>query len=83
MEKNCREFASKLNDYVDGELEPGLCEEIEKHIGSCENCRIMVDTMKKTVTLCCAGKEVSLPADLEERLNNLLKARWEKKFGKK
>ena len=81
--KKCHEFASNLNDYIDGEIDPALCEEIEKHIGQCENCRIMVDTLKQTVRLCCDGKEQTLPAELESRLNNMLKARWEAKFGKK
>ena len=41
-----------------------------------------VDTMKQTVTLCREGKPEKLPAALEGKLGNLLKERWEKKFGK-
>ena len=82
MGKKCQEFLSQLNDYIDGELEPEFCDEVEKYIGTCNNCRIMVDTLKQTVKLTCCGQDVQLPAHLEDRLNGLLKARWEKKFGK-
>ncbi len=83
MDKPCHEMISNLGDFVDGDADPELCEEIRKHVGQCENCRLMVDTLKQTVTLCCDGKEQTLPAELEARLNSLLKARWEEKFGKK
>lgn len=83
MGKSCHDMISNLNDFVDGTAEPGLCEEIQKHLGHCNNCRLMVDTLKQTVTLCCDGKEQALPPELEARLNSMLKARWEKKFGKK
>ena len=82
MGKKCLEYIKELNDYIDGELDTDLCEEIEKHIGHCNNCRIMVDNLKQTVTLCREGKAEKLPETLENKLNNLLKARWDKKFGK-
>lgn len=82
MGRKCLDYVSDLNDYLDGELDPKLCDEIEKHVGHCENCRIMVDSLKQTVTLCREGKPEKLPAALETKLSGLLKARWEKKFGK-
>ena len=83
MTGKCPEYVNELNDYLDGSLDAGLCAEIEKHLGQCQNCRIMVDTLKQTVKLCRGGKEEQLPPALESRLNNLLKAKWDKKFGKK
>ncbi len=80
MGKRCLDYIKELNDYIDGELDSAICAEIEKHIGECNNCRIMVDTLKQTVRLCREGKPENLPAELESRLNNLLKARWNKKF---
>ena len=82
MGRKCLDYVQELNDYLDGDLDPSLCEEIEQHIGHCENCRIMVDTLKQTVTLCREGKPERLPASLEGKLGNLLKERWRKKFGK-
>ncbi len=82
MAKKCSDFIGNLNDFMDGELEPELCEEISKHLSHCDNCRIMVDTLKMTVKLCRDGKEEELPPSLENKLNTLLKDRWIKKFGK-
>ncbi|UCD64425.1 MAG: zf-HC2 domain-containing protein [Candidatus Zixiibacteriota bacterium] len=82
MGKKCLDYIQELNDYLDGELDEQLCGEIEKHIGQCENCRIMVDTLRQTVTLCREGRPEKLPAALEAKLGNLLRQRWEKKFGR-
>ena len=78
----CEDYVSGLADYIDGQIEPELCQEIEEHIGKCNNCRIMVDSLKQTVMLCREGKREKLPEALEGKLNNLLKSHWEKKFGK-
>jgi anti-sigma factor RsiW len=83
MAKNCPDYINDLNDYLDDGVSPELCAEIEAHIGRCDNCRIMVDTLKQTVTLCREGKPEPLPPELETRLNLLLKDRWDKKFGRK
>jgi predicted anti-sigma-YlaC factor YlaD len=83
MARKCPDYINSLNDYLDGRIDPQLCAEIEKHLGECKNCRIMVDTMRQTVKLCREGREEKLPPALETRLNDLLRARWEKKFGQK
>lgn len=83
MSEKCPDYINQLNDYLDGAIDPELCREIDQHLGSCRNCRIMVDTMKQTVSLCREGKPEKLPPALEDRLNGLLRARWEKKFGRK
>jgi predicted anti-sigma-YlaC factor YlaD len=40
-----------LSDYLEGDLRPELCAEIERHLAECGNCRIVVDTLRKTVML--------------------------------
>jgi predicted anti-sigma-YlaC factor YlaD len=82
MAKKCAEYIGDLNYYLDGGISPELCEEIENHIGRCSNCRIMVDTLKQTVSLCREGKRERLPEALEQKLTGLLRERWRKKFGK-
>jgi predicted anti-sigma-YlaC factor YlaD len=82
MTDKCPDYLDDLNDFLDGTLDAATCAEIQNHIGDCENCRIMVDTMRQTVTLCRGGKKEALPKAVEDRLTGLLKARWEKKFGR-
>jgi len=81
--KHCSKYIQNIADYIDGEVDESLCADIEKHLKECNNCRLMVDTMKQTVVLCRDGKKEALPPELEAKLNNVIKQRWEKKFGKK
>ena len=82
MHKKCSDYIGELNDYLDGEVSSELCEEIDKHVGECKNCRLMIDSMKMTVKLCREGIQENLPPELENKLNNLLKKRWDEKFKK-
>jgi len=67
---NCKSLLGTLSDYVDGELEAELCREIEKHIAECENCRIVVDTTRRTIDLVHASNppESGLPDEVRSRL---------------
>jgi anti-sigma factor RsiW len=78
----CSKYIQNIADYIDGEIDQTLCAELEKHLEGCQNCRIMVDTLKQTVVLCREGKRESLPPEIESRLNDAIRKRWEKKFGK-
>lgn len=67
--KTCHSLLDSLSDYVDGALGEELCTQIERHMEGCENCRIVVDTLRKTVYLyqSTAGP-AHVPEDVRERL---------------
>lgn len=66
---NCREMLGALSDYVDDALSPQVCAEIEKHLAECQNCRVVVDTLKKTVYLVRqTAPNPNLPEDVRTRL---------------
>ena len=67
-ESECRRLLASLSDYVDGELDDALCREIEAHMAACENCRVVVNTLAKTVELYRTMPAAGLPADVRERL---------------
>ena len=77
----CEDMIGGLSDYIDGELDPELCKKLEQHLSSCENCRLMVDTMRRTVQLCQDGSCEDLPDDLKDKLDQVLLEKWKKKFG--
>lgn len=67
--KNCRQLLGSLSEYVDGELDDELCSALEQHLEDCEDCRIVVDTLRKTVYLyhaTAAAEEI--PSDIRQRL---------------
>lgn len=66
---DCKDILNNLNDYIDGDLDAILCSEIETHIEACPNCRIVVNTLKKTIHLYrIDGQETTLPLDARKRL---------------
>ena len=68
VEKNCKSLLGSLSDYVDGTAQDELCRELERHLADCEDCRIVVDTLKKTVYLYHANTDTTLPVSVRERL---------------
>ena len=67
--ENCHHFLDSLSDYVDGELKAELCQELEHHMEDCDDCQIVVDTLKKTVSLYKeAAEEPAIPSDVRVRL---------------
>ena len=73
--KDCSHLLGSLSEYVDGTLGETLCEEIERHISDCEDCRVVINTLEKTVYLYLATTEVeppSVPNDVKERLYKCL-----------
>jgi anti-sigma factor RsiW len=80
--RECNKYIQDIADYIDGEADESLCAELEKHLKDCENCRIMVDTLRKTVVLCREGKRENLPPELSAKLNSALREKWDSKFKK-
>ncbi|MBL8080003.1 MAG: zf-HC2 domain-containing protein [Anaerolineales bacterium] len=72
--ENCEQLLGSLSEYIDGELTPELCEEIEKHLAGCDDCRVVLNTTKRTIDLVHAPIEKpDLPEDVRERLFKRLK----------
>jgi len=72
--ENCHHLLASLSEYVDGNLGPDVCSEIEHHLQGCENCRIVVDSLRKTVYLYheTAAEPATVPEDVRLRLYRLL-----------
>lgn len=67
--QSCKQILGELSDYVDGILSPELCAELEEHLAGCENCRIVVNTLQRTIEIYRETSPVEeLPADTRNRL---------------
>lgn len=71
----CKGLLSELADYLDEMLDPALRTEIEEHLNNCKNCRVVVNTTKKTIEIFCNSEPVPLPVDTRERLHVALEKR--------
>jgi anti-sigma factor RsiW len=73
----CDELLKVLNDYVDGDVDPAICAEFEQHMAGCNPCQVVVDNIRKTITLYkSGGQKCQLPAGFRERLHEFLRQRW-------
>jgi anti-sigma factor RsiW len=72
----CEELLAMLNDYVDGDIDPGVCESFEKHLAGCNPCQVVVDNIRKTITLYKEGEPFELPLDFKNKLHSSLREKW-------
>jgi len=66
----CDLVLTHLNDYIDQALAPDLCDALEAHLAECENCRVVFDTLNKTLYLVHQLKETppEVPTQVAYRL---------------
>jgi anti-sigma factor RsiW len=65
----CKQLLGSLSEYIDGELQAELCAQIEAHLQDCDNCRVVVNTFRKTVEL---YEQTTVPAGLPEAIRERL-----------
>jgi predicted anti-sigma-YlaC factor YlaD len=67
--EECRQLLDSLSDYIDGDLPQELCNEIEHHMKDCDNCRIVIDTLSKTISLYQTTSDPAIvPDEVRQRL---------------
>lgn len=72
----CDELIAVLNEYVDGTADPVVCEELKKHLSKCNPCKVVVDNVRKTITMYRNDKPCDLPAAFRDRLHSALRDCW-------
>lgn len=65
----CDKLKKALAEFLDGELEAEICEQIERHMIECPDCEIVVSSTRRTLAL-YRGQSlyVELPLEVRERL---------------
>jgi len=71
----CRKVIQQLSEFLDGELDPGLAEQLARHLEHCEDCKLVVDTTRKTIEIYCNTEPMDLPPAVRERLERALAER--------
>jgi hypothetical protein len=72
----CGELLALLNEYVDGGVDPSVCKELEGHLAQCNPCRVVVDNVRKTITLYRNDEPCELPTEFRDRLHAALRNCW-------
>ena len=73
---NCKKVILQLTSYLDGVLDSTMRADLEKHLSQCTDCRLVVDTTRKTIQIFCNSEPVPLPEDVRKRLHQALLDRF-------
>ena len=76
--ENCREIFAELSAYLDADLPPDACAEIEEHLAGCPPCIEFVNSLRRTVELCREYRHGALPTPLGEGARVRLLAAYQK-----
>ena len=73
---NCKEVFAMLSEYLDLELPPEECREIEEHLAGCPPCIEFANSLRKTVELCRGYEPRELPGPAGDRAREELLAAY-------
>ena len=70
----CRDVLEQISDYLDldPEAEREFVERLEGHFVGCTNCRVYVDTVRKTISLYRSETPADCPEPVRLRLHAVL-----------
>ena len=75
-DENCKEVFALLSEYLDLELPPETCKQIEQHVAGCGPCVEFTESLRKTVDLCRQYKPAELPAPMGQEARARLLEAW-------
>ena len=76
--ENCKQILELLSDYLDFELPPEACEQIEHHLAGCSPCEEFAESLRKTVALCRTFEPRTMPGPLTAEARTQLEEAWKK-----
>jgi len=76
--ERCREIFALLSQYLDLELPPEACRDIEQHMAGCPPCVEFAESLRKTVEICRGYKPGVMPEPLSQGAREELERAWRK-----
>ena len=64
----CPDVVDMLSRHLEGEIGPGACAEMEKHVAACPRCQTACDSLKQTLRLCGSTPSPEVPEALKESI---------------
>jgi anti-sigma factor RsiW len=71
----CERVTALLRDYLAGELNPEITSAFEEHLRRCPDCVAFFKTYQKTTQALQALRHEEIPADLQIRVRQFLRAK--------
>lgn len=79
----CQEIFALLSQYLDHELPDDVCRDMEAHISGCRPCVEFVESLKKSIALCHACRQLHEPGPLPEDARLALWAAYRKALARR
>ena len=69
----CKRLFSMLSDFLDQELDPSLCQNVESHLGDCSPCKAYLASLEETVRRCKRHCTEDVKAKVRAQVRNLIR----------
>jgi RNA polymerase sigma-70 factor (ECF subfamily) len=76
--EGCAEVLALLSDYLNLDLPPEACREIEHHLDGCTPCEEFAESLRSTVDLCRQYRPEELPSPIGDEARQKLLAAYGK-----
>jgi anti-sigma factor RsiW len=75
--ERCKEIFAVLSEYLDMELAPASCQELESHLEGCRPCIEFVESLRKSIGLCREYSPSEEPKPLSEEARHELQEAYD------
>lgn len=76
--EDCKQIFATLSQYLDLELPPEACREMEAHLAGCPPCIEFADSLRKTVDLCREYQPSEMPGPISQAARARLQEAWQR-----
>ena len=70
---SCQDVVLMFSRRLEGEIDPGACADLEKHLQTCDSCRGRCDSLRSTLTLCRNAGAAQVPAEVARSVREALR----------
>ena len=67
-----------LSEYLDLELPPEACRELEAHLAGCPPCIEFAESLRKSVALCREHRAGEVPGPISQEARERMQAAWQR-----
>ncbi len=75
---DCQQIFATLSEYLDLELPPEACREMEAHLAGCPPCVEFAESLRKTVALCRQYRAREMPGPISQAARASLMEAWQR-----
>ncbi len=69
----CPDIVETYSRYLESDIGPEVCKEMEQHVEACATCRHTCDSLKRTLSLCQSLPDLEVPAEVQRAIRASLR----------